>query len=139
MDEGLSDEIRARKRYAGKLGWLACVEKYGAQAMGRRRYEGRRRKIAAEIDPLGLLSEAERTLLVDYRIKAVMIRVTEARRRRRLERAQGRTEDEMNTSIQFIAHPPVFCVHCTPRSEWPENGSGGICATCAAKVLRSVA
>lgn len=139
-------EMRRKKSYAGRLGALANLEKYGRAAVGRRRYDGRCAKIAAEIDPQGLLSPSERGQRVQYRITADLVRATEERRRRRAdrqaeqarERAYGRTEVEMNASIKQMAHSVVICVHCTPKP-WPEKVSGGICNDCAAKVLRSVA
>lgn len=137
--DGLTEELRAQKAYAGRLGALTNLARYGSASVGRRLYEGKRARYAAEIDPHGLLTVAEREQRVNYRIRQDCARMSEIRRRRQIaqrEQSYGRTEDEMNRSIEFIARPPVVCVYCTPRSEWPDNASGGICAECAAKALR---
>lgn len=139
----MDDELRAKRQYAGRMGALACLAKFGPKAVGRRRYEGRVRNLAAAIDPDGMLSEAERMLRVNYEIRKSLVKGKETQRRQRAERQRettyGRSEEQMNELIRFIAQPPVFCVSCTPLDQRPANASGGLCSACARKVLRASA
>lgn len=139
----MDEELRRKRQYAGRMGALANLQRYGAQATGRRLYEGKLRKYAAEVDPHGILSETERKQRVQYRLNADTERAREAKRRREhlLERQYGRTEEEMNRAVEKIAHPPIVCVYCCQESgqPFPPDASGGICATHAAKVFRAAA